>query len=630
MNLSENIVLKENYCFWVSDTSGNIQGGERGVYLSDTRFYSQYSLALLNDEHQQLQTLLAHSPRPDQAGFHYSSIQGPSELIGVQRTLTLGRSNLIDSLDLGCSGSGPQTLEVNLTLSADFLDLFEARGFNQLTRTINPPKIQPRTVEFFYEDSLGNRSSTRLIIEGPEPQKISSPHPGTVILHWVLELQPHESVGLRFVSTFQPVASWVSDEMLDYSQWQGSFSPSLWQNAKESDTRVLQKAVEDLRALLNFTPQGIVPSAGIPWFVAVFGRDSLLTAYMLLPHQPEVALGVLRYLGHHQASTFDTFRAAEPGKIMHEIRFGELTRLGLVPHSPYYGTVDATPLYIILLHKLWIVTKNDNFIHEFLPNWEAALEWMIEYGDQDKDGFLEYLPGEVGKGLIVQSWKDSNDSMMHNDGTLAIGAIRPAEVQGYLYRAYRAVIDFYIYLGDSKKAEIINAKAKKLKKAFDDYFWIDDLRSYAMALDGNHQPLKVLSSNAGQLFWTDILLEERKEPLKNTLMSPALWSGWGIRTLGAQEVRYNPLSYHNGSVWPHDTAIIALGLYETGFVQEAKKLARAIFDLAAHQFDDRLPELIGGYPRSIHPPIPYPVACRPQAWDAAALVCLQPLLELQV
>jgi glycogen debranching enzyme len=374
------------------------------------------------------------------------------------------------------------------------------------------------------------------------------------------------------------------------------------------------------------SPEGSIPAAGIPWFVAAFGRDSLLTATMLLPHHPWVSRGVLEYLGHYQGQEVNEFRGEEPGKIMHEIRLGELARKGKVPHSPYYGTIDATPLYIILLEELWEHTRDDELLRIFQPNWEACLDWMLNYGDQDQDGFLEYISAAPGKGLVVQSWKDSDDSMSHSDGTLAAGYIRPAEVQGYAYRAFSAAAKFYQTLGNPEKAAEFKTHAEKLKQNFDTVFWNDSICCYAMALDGEHRPLLVKNSNAGQLLWTGIVPKERAAALVSTLMGDELYSGWGIRTLGTKEVRYNPVSYHNGSVWPHDTALIAMGLWKYRFISEAEQLVRDLFDLAGSQGDRRLPELIAGYPRSSSPPVPYPVACRPQAWDAAALVYLHPLL----
>jgi len=411
----------------------------------------------------------------------------------------------------------------------------------------------------------------------------------------------------------------VAPKAVGYETWRqaGPLAPPL-----ERDQAVLARAVDDLQALLLFTEHGPIPAAGIPWFVAAFGRDALLSALLLLPHYPEVAKGTLRYLAAYQGQRLDPYRAEAPGKIMHELRFGELTRLGKSPHSPYYGTVDATPLFVILLYRYWQATGDLTLVRELRPHWEAALRWMLTDADLDGDGFLEFVGAADGKGLSVQSWKDSHDSLSHADGLLASGAIAVSEVQGYAYAAYCAAAEFYAELDQSEQATLWLERATALKAKFHQTFWLDDLGTYALALDGDKRPLRVHNSDAGHLLWSGIVPEEVAPRLVATLMSEALWSGWGIRTLGADEARYNPVSYHNGSVWPHDTALAAGGMARYGFTGQAKQIRRALFDLAATQADLRLPELVAGYPRSDAPPVPYPVACRPQAWDAAAIVYL--------
>ena len=306
---------------------------------------------------------------------------------------------------------------------------------------------------------------------------------------------------------------------------------------------------------------------------------------------------------------------------MHELRFGELTRLGDTPFGPYYGTVDATALFVMLLHQLYRQTGDLELVRELRPHWEAALTWMAEIADADGDGFLEFS-GAGEKGLAVQTWKDSWDSLSHRDGRLAEGAIAGSEVQGYAYAAYRAAADFYGALGQGDDVQSWRERAEKLKRSFHDRFWLDELQTYALALDGDKCPLEVQNSNAGQLLWTGIVPDDTAPKLVKTLFSEANWSGWGVRTLGAGEVRYNPVSYHNGSVWPHDTSLIAGGLARYGFRDEAARIRAALYDLASSQNDHRLPELVAGYPRTAAPPVPYPVACRPQAWDAAALLYL--------
>ncbi|AHC16516.1 glycogen debranching N-terminal domain-containing protein [Salinispira pacifica] len=634
MDLSRNIVLKENYTFLVTDADGNINTGEQGLYSHDTRFLRHMIWSFSEPEsRKEFQTLVAHSSRPDQGVFHYSLIEGPSQILGVQRRLYLREGTLSDRFTLENTDTQPRQLELTLSLGADFLDLFEARGFYGEKRDLSSPEFDKGHITFQYSDP-GNEYLTRIewFCEPDSAPEVSAEkqEDGVLeaVLRWQVNLEPGRSrvLELKIDLTHPCMKKAETPPLPSYDDWRKEFLPAASLLKYGQDRVVLEQAVQDLRALMLSSEQGDIPAAGIPWFVAAFGRDSLLTAYMLLPHHSWVARGVLEYLGYYQGTEHNDFRGEEPGKIMHEIRFGELAQKELVPHNPYYGTIDATPLYIILLEKLWEYTGDDSLLKTFRPNWEACLDWMLEHGDRDNDGFLEYISAEPGKGLVVQSWKDSDDSMSHSDGTLASGYIRPAEVQGYAYRAFSAASKFYHELGMEAEADTYTRKAEELQKRFDAAFWNDEMKCYAMALDGEHKPLMVKSSNAGQLFWSGIVSGHRAAELAATIMSSELYSGWGIRTLGTGEMRYNPVSYHNGSVWPHDTALIAKGLWNYGYRREAGQLVRDLFDLASSQSDKRLPELIAGYPRGSSPPVPYPVACRPQAWDAAALVYLQPLL----
>lgn len=311
-----------------------------------------------------------------------------------------------------------------------------------------------------------------------------------------------------------------------------------------------------------------------------------------------------------------------PGKILHEVRFGELSRLGRVPHARYFGTVDATPLFVGLLDAHARAVGDDRLVRALRPAWEAALAWIVGDGDPDGDGFVEFTPAAPGEGLTVQSWKDSGDSMSHADGSLAEGALAASEVQGYAYAAFRAAAGWYEAWGEHGDARIWRERAATLQARFHEAYWIDELDTYAMALDGAKRPLRVRNSGAGHLLWSGIVPEGHAERVARSPLAAPTWSGWGLRTLGTGEVRYNPVSYHNGSVWPHDTALFAAGLARYGFAAEARLVRDALYALASAQPDFRLPELVAGYPRDDRPPVPYPVACRPQAWDAAALVFL--------
>ena len=607
MDLSKNVVLKENYTFLVADEGGQLQGGEHGLYNRDTRFLSRYVWAFGEGT----QALVVYTPRPDGLAAHYAQIEGPSQVIGIKRKLSVGADGFRDLLTLENTSLESRSVTLNLTVASDFADMFEARGWQKLERT--PPTLQADGSGYAlrYRAQDGLEMATRL-----EPsQKADLEKDG--LLSFSVTLEPGEAHTLSVTVTLETPYPDVAGT--SYDAWLEGFVP-LQRTLTEDHRAVLEQAQHDLRALLLFTEHGPYIAAGIPWYVAAFGRDALLAAAMLLPHHPEVVEGVLRFLAAHQGKEYNTFRAEAPGKIMHELRYGELTRSGKVPFGPYYGTVDATALFVMVLHAHFRATGDSTLVRELRPNWEAALYWMTHDADADGDGFLEFTGVSESEGLSVQSWKDSFDSMSHRDGHLATGAVAGSEVQAYAYAAYGAAADFYDVLGGD--AEAWRERAASLKTAFHDAFWLPDLQTYAMALDDDKTPLAVQNSNAGQLLWTGIVPDEVASQLAQTLFAEANWSGWGIRTLGTGEVRYNPVSYHNGSVWPHDTALAAGGLARYGFGEEAARIRVALFDLAASQGDKRLPELIAGYTRSDAPPVPYPVACRPQAWDAAALLYL--------
>jgi len=625
VNITENLVLKEHYTFLVADMIGQVEGGERGLYDHDTKVLSRYSWSWAS-RGQPLMSLAVATPRPDTLFAHHAVIEGPSQVIAVRRTARIAAAGLRDEVEVANTSLAEEELVFSLELEPGFSDVFETRGWARRERQLAGPVIDGASATFRYvaEDGLEQGVTARL---GGEPAVFERTE-GGVRAAWTLTLAPGEVRRVTVeVAVDNPVAVGAQPYRtgaMTYEEWRRGFD-GLWTRplAAGGNRRSLERAIDDLRALLLFTPEGPVPAAGIPWFVAAFGRDSLITSHLLLPYRPDVAAGTLRHLARWQARECDYRRAAQPGKIMHELRFGELTRLGVTPHAPYYGSVDATPLFLMLLGEYVAATGDRSLLDELRPAWEAALAWIVEHGDLDGDGFVEFDSEDGGTGhLAVQSWKDSHDSMSHADGELAKGALAVSEVQGYVYRAYVHASGWYRDLGDEERARGWEARAAALKEAFDRAFWLEGKRTYAMALDGDKRPLEVISSDAGHLLWCGIVPEARAPELVRTLFAPASWSGWGLRTLGEGEARYNPLSYHNGSVWPHDTALFAAGLVRYGFRQEAARVRDALMELTLEQADLRLPELVAGYPRDERPPVPYPVACRPQAWDAAALVYL--------
>ncbi|MDT7920843.1 MAG: glycogen debranching N-terminal domain-containing protein [Meiothermus sp.] len=592
--------LKEDDTYAVLSDLGLVEGGEQGFYRHDTRYLSSYIWKLPG-----FSLLLSQSPRPDRLVQHWSWIKGPDQVVGVRRELQMERGGFRERLEFENTSLEAQTLEIALSLEADFADLFEAKGWH---------KVERRVEGLSYTAEDGLKLATHLRFE-PLPSEA---------YRWRLTLASKEKASLhlqaRFESPFEP----HTPPLPSYQEWQQRFPLRM---EREGSQQVLEQAIADLRALLFSLPEGLFPAAGIPWYVCPFGRDSLLTAYMMQPWASDVTRGVLTYLAKYQGREVNPFLDETPGKILHEMRQGELSRTGKVPFARYYGTVDATPLFVILLHQYWKDTGDMAFVRQLQPNWEAALAWMTDYADPDQDGFLEYAPN-TQKGHLVQSWKDSFDSQSHQDGSLAQGAIAVCEVQGYAYMAYQGAAEFYRALGQHERASRWEAKAQALKARFHQAFWLPELNTYAAGLDGEKRPMAILTSNPGHLLWSGIVPAEVAPQLVETLFSEALYSGWGVRTLGAGEVRYNPLSYHNGSVWPHDNALFIGGLVRYGFYEEALQAMEGLFRLAMTQPDWRLPELVGGYPKHEgEPPVPYPASCRPQAWDAAAVVYMLRLIQ---
>ncbi|HEV2211701.1 MAG TPA: amylo-alpha-1,6-glucosidase, partial [Verrucomicrobiae bacterium] len=384
----------------------------------------------------------------------------------------------------------------------------------------------------------------------------------------------------------------------------------------------LHRSSADLRMLMTDLPQGPYPYAGVPWFNTVFGRDGIITAFEMLWTEPALARCVLAYLAATQATECDPPSDAEPGKIVHEIRKGEMAALGEVPFARYYGSVDATPLFVVLAGAYLERTGDRSFIESIWPNIELAVRWIDEYGDPDGDGFVEYQR-RSGKGLDHQGWKDSQDSVFHADGTLAKPPIALCEVQGYVYGARLRAAEIAEALGHRQRAAGLRAEADRLRENFEAAFWCEALSTYALALDGQKRPCRVRSSNAGQCLFTGIASAEHARRTAESLMASDMFTGWGIRTVSSNELRYNPMSYHNGSVWPHDNALIACGMARYGLGGYAAGVFTGLFETVLLMDLHHLPELFCGFDRRPgEGPTLYPVACLPQAWSAASVFML--------
>ncbi|MBZ9753308.1 amylo-alpha-1,6-glucosidase [Deinococcus sp. HMF7604] len=614
--LNTRTVLKDNDLYLVGDAHYAVAQGESGLYRRDTRVLSRYEWRLDGAPPQPLM-------QQERAPFwlHEQSANanvGYTMKVGLGRDLQVTATELRDTLRVTrYREGGPH--ELKLFLAADYLDMFEVRGWpGELgTRDVRV-NATPDGVTFHYLAGDGLRCRT--VVQTSLPTTWDGE-----ALVWTLT---EEVTELR-VSVFPlqgeevPTPGDPEARLADYAALRADLRARVIL-ADPEDQRVLERSVADLHSLSFATEFGAFPAAGLPWFVAPFGRDSMLMALMVHRHLPALAKTVVRYLAAHQGQRHDPVTLEQPGKILHELRVGELTRLGRTPHRPYYATADATPLFVWLVGEL--AQTDPALAAELRPHWEAALIWCLTDGDPDGDGFLEYTPDP--NGITNAVWKDSGDSTFTAAGVDVSGHVAVVEVQGYAYAAYRAAAAMYRTLGEATLAGEWDTRAGELQAAFQQAFWWPERGTYVHGLNGDKQPLRVLVSNAAHTLCTGIIAPEYAAQVARTVLGPELWSGWGLRTLGTQEPRYNPVSYHNGSVWPHDTALAALGLARTGLHAEAHQVTRALFDAARAAPDARLSELFAGFPREGDlPPVPYPAACHPQGWDAAIPLALWPLLE---
>lgn len=597
--------LKEDETYINFGDDGAAAREREGVYRRDTRYLSHYRIDVGPV------ALLGSSCIENVLSQHFATVGvNRNQTLAWQRTLTMRTDGFDDCWTISNTDWQPQSGELRLHVEGEFRDLFAGHFGDSAAVTV-------ARVVTDYGVRLGGRAADGIGMQA----EISADRPGDD-LQWSIALAPGETTKLTFTVRLNAADDGVLRALPSYAEWRAPFACTLPDRGHQA---AHDRAVDDLRMLLLATEYGPYPAAGMPWFVTIFGRDALITAMMLLDWQPGVALSVVRMLAAHQGKVTDAFREEEPGRILHEMRRGELSRTGRIPFGRYYGAIDSTPLFVIALAAYVDATGDRGRIAEFAPNWRAAMGWLADR--QDSDGLVAFTPS--GSGLAVQSWKDSSDSMNHADGTPARAPLSVAEVQGYAFAAFRAGAAFADELGDAAGAAAFTERAARLQRSFHDRFWLDDLGTYAMALDADGAPLAVLSSDPGHLLWCGIVPEAIAPRLVATMLGSALWSGWGVRTLGATERRFNAVSYHNGSVWPHDTALLAWGLQRYGFAAEARQVAVALFDCAAEQPWSRLPELFAGETRHARAgPLAYAHACSPQSWAAASLPLLARFLTI--
>jgi glycogen debranching enzyme len=633
--------LKSGDTFAVLDSYGDMGTApdtSEGLFCNDTRHLSRLQLFFQNKRPLLLSSVIQDdnaSLTVDLANPEITRTDGsaiiPRDAIAIGRTKFLWNSVCYERIGLRNFDRLPHEFWLSLYFDADFCDLFEVRGMKRARRGEMHTDITSEITRFAYR-GLDDRIRRTVLRFSPEPVQLTKDFasfrfalaPGerasllVTVACDLLDAQSRASSPIKSASGVpaQGFAKAYQEARRDLRALTSNIAKVESTNTVFTD--LITRSTSDLYTLMTRSSEGIYPYAGIPWFSTMFGRDGIITAMMLLWADPMVARGVLLQLAKAQAIATDPSADAQPGKILHERRSGEMANLGEVPFGFYYGSVDATPLFIMLAGQYFERTGDLATIERLWGNIEAALQWCDTFGDRDGDGFVEYYR-ETDSGLANQGWKDSHDSISHADGSLAQGPIALVEVQAYVYAAKRAAATMARALELADRAEALEQAASKLRERFDRAFWCEEIASYALALDGDKRPCRVRASNAGHALFSGIALPERAGRVAATLMSEGSFGGWGIRTLSVGEIRYNPMSYHNGSVWPHDNALIAMGFAKYGFKLEAARLFEATFDASTYQDQQRLPELFCGFlRRRRRGPTAYPVACSPQAWAAAA------------
>ena len=626
--------LKQGHTFAVFNPRGDIvaaDGSPDGVYYRDTRFLSRLELRLndsplllLSSNVQEDNTVLSVDlTNPDLGAGGQIVLRG--ELIHVNRRKYIWQNCCYERLLVNNFDVVAHDLTLSIAFRADFADLFEVRGQRRPRRgRLWVEQRSNAAVALHYMGLDRIERVTGLSFE-PAPTRLDgdsaryalSLGPGEAV-RLVLRIacddtDADEALGRRFYSSLR-----IARRAMRVSSGRAAAVES----SNSLFNELARRSVADLYMLVTDTEHGPYPFAGIPWFSTVFGRDGIITALFALWIDPTIAKGVLHFLAATQAREIDPQRDAEPGKILHEMRDGEMARLAEVPFSRYYGSVDATPLFVMLMGEYFQRTGDLETVRALWPNVEAALRWCDTWGDPDGDGFVEYFR-QNDKGLVNQGWKDSQDAIFHQDGRLAQGPIALCEVQGYVYAAKQHAAMMASALGKPQIASALAQQAHALRENFENAFWCEELSTYALALDGAKNPCRVVASNAGHALLTGIAAPDRARRVAETLLGMASFSGWGVRTVAVSAARYNPMSYHNGSVWPHDNALIALGLARYGLKSGALRIFKGLFEAAGYMDLRRLPELFCGFPwRKLNAPTLYPVACSPQAWASAAFFAL--------
>jgi glycogen debranching enzyme len=639
-------VLVNGESFAVFEVGGDILQSPLeplGFFHRDTRYLSRFELKIAGEvpyylnsyasrENAQLQINLSN-PDLEQQG---ETIGLPRNSIQIERNWVIAGPALFHQMVVRNYARRHLDLPLDFLLGVDFADLFEVRGLKRVHHgERGEPEISDDRVRFCYRGLEGMWHFTELVFD-PPPADLDFERAS-----FLLSLKPDERAELEVqISTgcekqktiiipgarFKDALERRMEEIAELDAgWSGITS------SHESMNVLLRQSTADLTSMIRHAPEGTFMMAGIPWFATLFGRDSLLTALFALPFNPAIAVGTLKTLASLQGVEVNQRRDEQPGKIVHEIRGGEMAASGEVPFGRYYGSVDSTPLFLWLLARYVSATGDLQLADELWDNAQRALDWIERWGDRDGDLYVEYLR-QTPRGLANQGWKDSFDAIFHADGNLARPPIALCEVQGYVYAAYVAIADMARRLGHRAVAERLSERAAALKAAFARDFWLERERTVALALDAEKKPCRVMSSNAAHCLFAGLLNTHQAQALAERLMGEDMFSGWGVRTLSSAERRFNPMSYHNGSVWPHDNALAAAALACAEGHSGVLRILEGLIEAAMHLKIGSLPELFCGFPRDHRlGPVPYPVACHPQAWSAASVfMILQSMLGIEV
>ena len=664
-------VLKHANLFLLTDPFGDIHPDSRGLglYAGDTRILSCSILRVGGERSVLLQGSMGgnyrgtiHLTNPSLERDPATKIDPVTALarqkLGITRQRLLSGDGFEERVTVVNHSEHPETIDVELAIGADLADIFEVRGYPRERRGEPLPTAVSAGRVTFRLVGLDDVCRLTHVAVSVRPDEIADvadpagggpgPWPGArVRLRWGLSLPPggQSALGwtiwsseraarpsrMRADGLFPPVPRIDADDGAGaYRAWSAGTTSA--RTDHELFNLTYDRGVNDLRLLINDGPGDgeRYVAAGVPWFTALFGRDSIITALESLAFRPQLAVETLTVLAARQATEVDESRDAEPGKILHELRTGEMVRTGELPFRPYYGSVDATPLWLVLFGATFEWTGDRGLVDRLWPNALAALRWIDEWGDRDGDGFVEY-ERRAPNGLYNQGWKDSGDSVRDRDGVEARPPIALAEVQGYVFDAKRRMAGLARLRGDESLATRLEGEAEALRERFEAAFWLPDQRYYAEALDGDKRPADAITSNPGHCLWSGIVAPDRARDVAERLLSAELFSGWGVRTYAAGQPGYNPIGYHTGTVWPHDSAIIAAGLKRYGLHEASNQLVGSLFEAAQRFPDFRLPELFCGFDRETSPiPVPYPVACSPQAWAAGApFMFLETMLGLR-